>query len=92
MVTLRRMCTDNSCSHYAKETILKKRIKNWARRYLGKTDINGELSKNGGKLTSVHYVCCMLSDVQFSPSRSGILKYAAPAQTYFSTQKLYRSL
>lgn len=48
---------------------------------MGRTDVNGELSKNGEKLTLVHYVCSTPYDVEFSPSRSGILKYSAPFQS-----------
>lgn len=88
------VCSDNSCSHYVSETTLRNESKNGARRYLGKTDVNGELSKNGEKLTLVHCVCSTLYDVEFSPSRLGVLKYSAPflePQTCFTTQELYIS-
>lgn len=89
------MRADNSCSHYVKETTLKNESKMGPGGTWGKTDVNGELSKNGEKLTLVHYVCSALYVVEFSPSRSGILlKSSAPAQSQIclTTQELYTSL
>lgn len=63
-----RVCTDKSCSHYVNEASLQNESRNRARRYLGMSDVSGELSKSGGK-ADVHCVCSTIYDVELRPDK-----------------------